>query len=191
MKAYFTASIYQREKRLAEYKAIIAGLKKLGVAKIFSEDTVSIPLEEALNSKEIERKKWFNTWRAYVSKSDFAIAEISFPSTINIGFEVNKIIEHGKPVICLYKEGSDPAFISELHSKRIIKSSYTIETLPEVLAWAVGEVRELINRRFTFILSPDIDNFLDDSFENYGLTASDLIRDLIRKEMGSLHKKKK
>lgn len=191
MKAYFTASIFHRKELLEDYKTIISSLKKLGVNKVFSEDILDIPLEEALDNSEIERKKWHTTWTKYIHDCDFVVAEISYPSTVNIGFEIHNIIERGKPVIGLYKEGKDPIFTSELHSKRLIKSSYAKGNLRDVLSWAIGEVREIINRRFTFLVPPEINDFLDNSYKLYGVTASDLIRDLVKKEMGRSQKEKK
>lgn len=190
MKVYFTASIYHRKDFLREYKKIIDTLKKLGISEVFSEDIIDISLPDALSESDSERKKWYNTWSNYIQKSDFVVAEISYPSTINVGFEINSILERGKPVVGLYRKGSDPIFTSELHSKRLIKSCYTTETLEDVLKWAIGEAREIINRRFTFILPPDINQFLDNTFHTYGITTSDLIRNLIRKEMINHQKKK-
>lgn len=189
MKAYFTASIYHRKDLLAEYKKIISCLKELGVEEVFSEDIVDIPLDEALNESEIERKKWHTTWSNYIQKCDFVIAEISYPSTINVGFEINNILERGKPVIGLYKQGRDPIFLSELHSKRFIKSSYTEDSLKSVLKWALEEVRVIINKRFTFIVPPDIAHFLENSYENFGVNASDLIRELLRRERRKIQRK--
>jgi hypothetical protein len=191
MKVYFTASIYHRGEMLEEYKAIISSLKKLGVSKIYSEDLVDIPLAEALSTSDNRRERWLATWRKYIHDCDFVVAEISYPSTVNIGFEINNILERGKPVIGLFKEGKDPIFTSELHSKRLIKSSYTKENLKEVLAWAIEEVKEIINKRFTFLVPPEISDFLEDSYKSHGITASDLIRDLVKKEMTKLDKEKK
>jgi len=191
MRVYFTASIYHRKELLDDYKAIISSLKKLGITKVFSEDILDIPLHDALNNSEIEREKWLTTWRKYIRDCDFAVAEISYPSTLNIGFEINNILERGKPVIGLYKEGKDPIFTSELHSRRLIKTSYTKENLKDVLAWAIEEAKEIINKRFTFIVPPEIGDFLEDSYKSHGITASDLIRDLVKKEMVKLDKQKK
>jgi len=191
MRVYFTASIYHRKELLDDYKAIISSLKKLGITKVFSEDILDITLHDALNNSEIEREKWLTTWRKYIRDCDFAVAEISYPSTLNIGFEINNILERGKPVIGLYKEGKDPIFTSELHSRRLIKTSYTKENLKDVLAWAIEEAKEIINKRFTFIVPPEIGDFLEDSYKSHGITASDLIRDLVKKEMVKLDKQKK
>lgn len=188
MKIYFTASIFHREKLFYEYKTILTTLKQLGVKQIYSEDILEIPLKNALNDSETERKRWYTTWTKYIHNADFVVAEISYPSTVNIGFELHNIIERGKPVIGLYKEGRDPIFTSELHSKRLIKSSYTIDNLKDVLSWAIEEVKEIINRRFTFLIPPDVNHFLENSYKDYGITASDLIRNLIRKEMIKLQK---
>lgn len=163
-------------------------MKTLGIDEVFSEDILDIPLEHSLDDSEIAQKKWRATWAKYIHDCDFAVAEISYPSTINVGFEIANIVARGKPVIGLYKDGKDPIFTSELHSKRLIKSSYTLDNLKDVLSWAIEEVQEIINRRFTFLIPPDVNHFLENSYKDYGITASDLIRNLIRKEIINLQK---
>lgn len=183
MKAYFTASISHRQELLEEYTAIISTLKKLGVEEVFSEDILDIQLKNSLADSEKGIKEWHTTWMRYIQNCDFAVAEISYPSTINVGFEIGNIIAHGKPVIGLYKEGKEPLFSSEPRPKRLIKTSYSINNLKETLSWAIEEVKEIINRRFTLLIPPDMDQFLENFYKDYDITASDLIRSLIRKEM--------
>ena len=190
MKVYFTASISHRKELLSEYKDIISTLKKLGINEVFSEDILDIQLKTSLADSEVGLKKWHTTWIKYIHDCDFAVAEISYPSTINIGFEIGNIIAHGKPVIGLYKEGREPIFTNEPRPKRLIKTSYTTENLKETLSWAIEEAKEIINRRFTLLIPPDMDQFLEDSYKDYDITASDLIRNLIRKEMIRLQKDK-
>jgi|WetSurMetagenome_2_1015567.scaffolds.fasta_scaffold01745_12 hypothetical protein len=191
MKVYFTASISHRKELFKEYKNIISTLKKLGVDEVFSEDILDIGLKSSLSDSKIGLKNWHTTWIKYISDCDFAVAEISYPSTINVGFEIGNIIAHGKPVIGLYKEGKEPIFTSEPRPKRLIKSSYTADNLKDVLSWGIEEVKEIINRRFTFLVPPDINDFLENSYKVYNLTASDLIRNLVRKEMINIKKQDK
>ncbi len=127
--------------------------------------------------------QWYSEWSKYIKESDFVIVEGSYPSTIYIGFETGMILWRGKPVVLLYKTAHDPVFINNLQSPRLIKSEYDDTNLEEVLDWCLEEVKELSNRRFTFFISPEIENFLDEVVNQNGTTRSEFIRGLIEKEM--------
>lgn len=191
MKVYFTASISHRKNLFKEYSTIISTLKELGAEEVFSEDILDINLKNSLDDSKTGLKNWHTTWVKYIQECDFAVAEISYPSTINVGFEIGNIIAHGKPVIGLYKEGKEPIFTNEPRPKRLIKSLYTLDNIKDVLSWAIEEIREIINRRFTFLVPPDINEFLENANKTHKVTASDLIRRLVRKEMIASRKKYK
>jgi len=131
----------------------------------------------------IKITQWYSEWSDYIKKSDFVIVEGSYPSTIQIGFETGMILWRGKPVVLLYKTAHDPVFINNLQSPRLIKSEYDDTNLEEVLDWCLEEVKELSNRRFTFFISPEIENFLDEVVSQNGTTRSEFIRGLIENEM--------
>ncbi len=140
-------------------------------------------LYEKITSDYQPSKNWYAEWSNYISQCDFVIVEGSYPSTIHIGFETGMILMRGKPVILLYKKAHDPVFINSLHSPRLIKSEYDETNLEEVLDWCLEEIKELQNRRFTFFISPEIENFLDEVADQRGTTRSEFIRGLIENEM--------
>lgn len=114
--------------------------------------------------------------------------EGSFPSSIHIGFETGMILARGNPVIILHKKDRDPVFINKFHTSRLIKSEYDNNNIEEVLDWCIEEVKQLVNRRFTFFVSPEIENFLDKVVDNNGVTRSEYIRNLIEGEMQKIDK---
>src|SRR5438105_3455468 len=105
MKIYFNSSIKQEKEQNDIFQRITSFLKRKNheiLPKSFSE-------EEQINS---------------IQECDLAIIEGSCPSTIQIGLEIAMILERGKPVIFLYKEGMSPLFINTISSIKLIKSEY-------------------------------------------------------------------
>lgn len=181
MKVYFTASSIQKGEYNSIYKKIVEYLKKDKhdvYEKILSQHLPSIT---QVSSNSI--KEWYKEWSEYVSQCDVAIVEGSYPSSIEIGFEISNILTRGKPVILLYKSNKNPVFVNDLYSSRLIKSEYTEGNLNQVLDWCLEEVKFLSNKRFTFYITPDIDEFLESVSADKETTKSEFIRELILKQM--------
>ena len=122
-------------------------------------------------------------WFGYLRKMDICVAEISFPSTINVGFEVASIVNRGKPVIALHLKGKDPVFLSPDYADRMIKVEYTLVTVEEVLRWAIDEAKQWLEHRFTMIIPAKIEKYLDEVVKMEGFSRSEYIRKLIEREM--------
>lgn len=179
MKIYITAPICYRKELKPVLTEAIQFLKEEG-HELFSYDILETPLSEALSTSQKIQTSWFETWRKYISAADIAVAEISYPGTVNVGFEIASILSRGKPVIGLYRKGKDPIFLGELHSSRLVKVSYDNDvSVKEALKWALEEVKQMISRRFTFFIPPSIDNFLEELYRKKGVSKSEFIRSLI------------
>lgn len=191
MKIYVTAPIYYRKEWCQMFVEMISFLKKQNHT-LFSDDILDTPYEEQISTDHEIQVNWFETWRGYVAKADIAIAEISYPGTVNVGFEVTSILDRGKPVIGLYRQGKDPVFTSGLHNSRFIKVKYTTtHSAIEGLKWALEEAKLMLSRRFTFFIPSEIDYFLEKLYVNEGTSRSEFIRSLIEKEMNKRKNKKK
>lgn len=183
MKVYFTAAITQREQLEGEYQSIINAIQKLNHQVVTAYDVLNQPLEEVLSSDMKMQRRYFSQWQKIIQSADASIVEVSFPSTIHIGTEIGAFIERGKPLICLYVRGRDPAFLGEFHSSKLIKLEYNIQNIDDVLRWGFEEIDRMINRRFTFFVSPDIDDHLTKVSQRRNLSRSEYIRELILKDM--------
>ncbi len=180
MKIYFNASLRQSADYKLIYQRIVNHLKK-NKHEVF-EVVLSehMPDIQEVTSKNI--KEWHKEWNTYINQADFAIIEGSYPSTIHIGFEIGMILAHGKPVIFLYNDGKEPKFINEIFSPRLIRSGYTEFSVEDVLDWCMEEVKHHFNKRFTFFISPEIEDFLQ-KISNKNFSRAEFIRSLIEKEM--------
>lgn len=179
MTIYVSASTIHTAGR-ASVERIVSHLEHLGhtvYQRILSEH---LPPAGEITSREI--KEWYLQWIRYVSAADLVVVEGSYPSSIHVGFEMGAVAMRSKPIILLYHDGHDPVFIHKLHYNRLIKSGYTKENLPEVLDWCLGELEHTMNRRFTFYVSPEIDEYLTTIVEQDDTSRSEYIRGLIERD---------
>jgi len=86
-----------------------------------------------------ESGKQFNS-RDYISTCDVVVAEVSLPAT-GQGIELGWADAARKPIICLYKEGSDPAGSLKVVSKTFIEYSNSNEMI-EKLSQALETIKE-------------------------------------------------
>jgi len=158
-------------------------IKKLKHTLLTSFDVLGTPLEYVKSQGESGQQKFYRRWLGEVKRADIGVFEVSFPSTANVGLEIGSFIERGKPALCLYKHGRDVTFVGEYHSSRIIRLEYSNETVKEVLRWGIEEAEQMIHRRFTFFISPQIDSFLDKVTKTTGKSRSEYIRELIESQI--------
>lgn len=180
MKIYFTGSATGRSEGESVYREIVNHLVENHEVfhSVLTGHTPNLP---EMSGYDIEN--WYKEWKIYVDSCDVAVVEGTYPSTIHVGFEISQLLVRKRPVILLYKEDKNPVYISSLFSSRLIKSSYTVENISEVLDWALKEASSLSLPRFTFYISPRIDEFLDKVAFDKGFSKSEYIRALIEKEI--------
>lgn len=65
----------------------------------------------------------------------------------------------------------------------MIKLEYSLKVIEEALDWGLEEAEQMLNRRFTFFISPEIDTFLDKISKKSGRSRSEYIRELIEEKM--------
>src|SRR3990167_10611624 len=125
MNVFFTGQLYRKNEFFKEYTEIVQVLGHLGHNVL--NDTLDTNAEDVLSQTPIQAREYAKIWFGYLRKMDICVAEISFPSTINVGFEVAAILGRGKPVVALFREGTDPVFTSPEFSQRIVKAEYNLE----------------------------------------------------------------
>jgi nucleoside 2-deoxyribosyltransferase len=181
MKIYFTASINNPVANQDTYQQIVNFLEKKGhevFQEVLAQNLIKI---REVTSQNI--KYWYKKWSTYISECDFAVVEASYPSTVHIGFEIGLLLTKGKPVILLHQEQKDPVYINDFYSNKLIKCEYSQKDLVKILNWALKEVDKISNRRFTFFIPPEIDNFLDKISQKKKISRSEYIRALIEEKI--------
>ncbi len=183
MKIYFTASLKQNKNFSHIYDEIVAYLESKNHQVFEAIPSKKFgPLDEL---SQYEIKKVQEELLSEISDCDCALVEGSYPSSILVGYELGQLVSKQKPTILLYKKGFNPVLAGEVHSSRLVKSEYEEDVLEEVVDWCLEEIKNVSNRRFTFFISPEIDNFLNKISRDGDISRSEFIRNLIRKEISN------
>ena len=183
MKIYFSASVLQKPGVGDSYNQIVQVVKSFGCEVVTTLGIFDMTMVDGQNKNNLEKVSFLGDWEAAVKKTDIAILEVSHPSTVNVGVELVRLIDKGRPVVCLYREGKCPSFVDHDFSNRLIRLEYDPDNLREVINYGLEEARSMINRRFTFYISGKIENFLDNMAKKTGVNRSEYIRNLIEEKM--------
>jgi len=181
MKIYFTASIHWRDKYGKYYQRIVKFLKKKG-HEVIADHILYHKHEDILKESDEGKVEYYRTFINWVRSADVIVAEISSPSTVNIGHEISVALDMGKPVIAFYLKGEDPVMIKAIPSEKLKVVEYTTEDLEKQLEFELAEVGRITDHRFTMLLPPNIMSHLSELAER-GKSRSEYIRDLIMKDM--------
>jgi hypothetical protein len=119
-----------------------------------------------------------------ISVADFCVFEASTPSHA-IGQLVQEALGREKPVIVLHTKDYVPHFLSGTvgKEKRLQLLEYSESNLSAVLEYAIGVVKELLEIRFTMLMSAEINTYLERKAKEFHLSRSEYIRGLVRKDM--------
>lgn len=103
MNIYFCGSIRGGRDLAASYAKMIEMLGTYG--KVLTEHLGS---NEEIESKDriLSDKEIHDRDFQWILESDLLVAEVTIPS-LGVGYEIGRAIELGKPVLCLFKKGSD------------------------------------------------------------------------------------
>ncbi|MCF7885530.1 MAG: nucleoside 2-deoxyribosyltransferase [Candidatus Marinimicrobia bacterium] len=103
MKIYFAGSIRGGREYVELYQKIITYLKKFGTVltehvadRGLSKFGENIENDISIHTRDME----------WLYLSNVLVAEVTTPS-LGVGYEIGRAIENNKPVLCLYKQGSN------------------------------------------------------------------------------------
>jgi len=184
MNAHFIASSSNLEELRDCYEEIIRVMeeKEVEVKTVYNPLTVTQKMILDRNGQAFE--EFYLKWEELIKDCDIAVAEASFPSSINVGLSIATLVERGKPVVTIYREDRDPVILNGLYSSKLIRVTYKDkDDIKNVLPWAIDEATRWLNRRFTMNISNNIDMYLEEISKTRGVSRSDYIRGLIEKDM--------
>lgn len=182
MKILFTASILQRKDLLSDYHSIVKLLEKSG-HYVISDHIFNIDLDDIYKQTKEESAAYFSRLKNWIQESDIIVAEVSWPSTINIGFQISYALQRNKSVIALYKNNQDSTFFKALSSDKLIYESYTTENLESVIDDCLSYVDTKSDVRFNFYLPSNQIEFLDNLGKDKKLSRSAVLRQVISEKM--------
>lgn len=182
MRIYFTAAISLSEYYGKNYKKIVDVLEKLGHTVIHEHITTNT-LTKVFNKTKEENSEYYKKTLKEINKADIVVAEVSFPSTINVGHEVSVALEKGKPVVALYVEDKDSPFFEGINSEMFYYQQYSVSELEAFLPKLLEEVIKHADVRFNFFISPEIGRYLDWVSKHKKIPRAAFLRSLIEKAM--------
>jgi nucleoside 2-deoxyribosyltransferase len=120
MNIYFCGSIRGGRDLASVYKGLIEMLGTHG----------RVLTEHLGSDEEIERKDRILTDKEihdrdmqWIAASDVLVAEVTVPS-LGVGYEIGRAIEMGKPVLCLFQEGSKHVLSAMIAGSDRVKTGY-------------------------------------------------------------------
>ena len=118
-----------------------------------------------------------------INKADVIVAEVSFPSTINVGHEVGLALDKGKPVVALYAEDKGSPFFEGIGSDLFFYNEYSPIDVDSFLPKLMDDVIKRVDVRFNFFISPEIGRYLDWVNQKRKIPRAAFLRGLIEKAM--------
>lgn len=178
MNIYFLASRTQLPIYGESYKQIITVLRSMG----HKVDDSYIHLKSIQDFSSEELAKENKDFLKRISNSDLIVAELSFPSSINIGYRIRLILEKNHPILGLYIRGKKTSFFETMDSDKFIYEEYTLKDLHKVLKQSLVLATEKSDIRFNFILPPSLIEYLDWIAQHERVPRSVYLRKLIEQD---------
>jgi MinD-like ATPase involved in chromosome partitioning or flagellar assembly len=182
MKIYFTAAISLSEYYGKNYIKIVDTLEKLGHTVTHQHITKN-SIIKVFNKTREENIDYYKKTLKEIAKADIVVAEVSFPSTLNVGHEVSVALEKGKPVIALYSQDKGSPFFEGIDSDLFYYQEYKILEIDSFLPKVLEEIAKHVDIRFNFFISPEIGRYLDWISQHKKIPRAAFLRSLIEKSM--------
>lgn len=182
MKAYFTASIFFKNKREDYFRRIVSSLSN-GNVQVQSDHILNISMSDIETTTYQGSINYYKKVKSWIANSDFVVAEISFPSTINVGHEITLALEMSKPVLAFYQKGFESVFLNGIEDENFNYIEYQDNNIENAVINGIELVRKKQFKRFNLMLEPDLINFLNKKSRETKVPKSQIIRNLIIKEM--------
>lgn len=179
MNIYFTASIVGKKKYLTNYNAIIEVLKKNGNS--VASDHIINTSENVINlQSEFKREQFHKKLRKWIMDAQCMVVETSFPS-ISVGFEISLALNLNKPVLVLYTNEA-PTLLSGYNDEKMICEHYCLQNVLGIIDDFLNYVKGMSEHRFTFFITTEMNQFLEEISKKKKMPKSVYLRQLIDSE---------
>ena len=120
MKIYFCGSIRGGRDLALIYAKMIEILGSFGevLTEHLGSNEVIETKDRILSDKEIHDRDM-----QWIIESDLLVADVTVPS-LGVGYEVGRAIEMGKPVLCLFQEGSKYTLSAMISGSDMVEMKY-------------------------------------------------------------------
>ncbi|MBW7955921.1 hypothetical protein H3C66_04270 [Patescibacteria group bacterium] len=186
MLIYFCATTSQSQTYQQSYLEIIQTIEKLG-HKVVYEPTEENTRQQQQTMSPTERQAYYRKFLQHINKCDMVIAEVSYPSSINIGYRISIALEKNKPVLALHAKDKASPFLDGNISDRFLYEEYSPSTLKKTIERALNFAEQHTDARFNFFISPRHINFLDFISRKRKIPKSVYLRELIERDKLANH----
>ncbi|PIS09082.1 hypothetical protein COT75_03395 [Candidatus Beckwithbacteria bacterium CG10_big_fil_rev_8_21_14_0_10_34_10] len=181
MKIYFSSSLRAKKFYQKNFEKISSLIEKLGHQHT-SNFIIKANPDDFYNRKNQNFDSFYSNLLSQIKKADVCVFEVSAHS-LGIGYCVNLALDLGKPVIALHFKDKEPAFFKGIKNDRFQLHEYTLGNLEEVLKDSLDYVKGLLDIRFTFFVTPKINNFLTWIAKQKKTPRAVYLRTLLEKEI--------
>ena len=188
MKVYFSCSSSEIGKYKDVYQEIEEAIRLRGhsIVSDWLEKVVAKIREGKETSKGVEPNKLRKEAISSIENSDILIAEVSLPSS-SVGYQIAYALSLKRPVLCLYStefgEMKPPQVINANDSSLLYIKSYQRANLKETIKKFFENVPQSRLIKFNFIISPEIENYLDWVTNIKRQSKSDYLRERVVKNI--------
>lgn len=175
MLVYFAASTSGLPGNKENYKLIYDTLKSLHFQVALNWFVAQL-LNKTIyhNSDELVRNE-----SHLLNSADYVVAEVSIPS-FGVGYQIKQALMQRKPILCLYPDTLDPKKVSDIAagsiSSLIRSEPYNKKNLRQVIQSRLQNIKDSGITKFNFLISPEIENYLEWATEHYKQSRSELLR---------------
>ena len=177
MTVYFSAAIAQSDRYGKYYQVIVDTIEELGHQVLGNATTISF--QDAYYNTRAQRVDYYHHLLHWLGQCDVVVAEVSFPSTINIGHELSLALERNRPVVAVYHTDHEPCLLLGRVDSKIFLNSYQPDTLRAVVKAGLAYAISQLDSRFNFFLSPTHSAHLDEITKRYKIPRAAYVRKLI------------
>jgi len=180
MKIYFTAAISHKDKYGDQYEKIVKNLRNLGHDVIADHILYSSTRKIQQETRE-EKAAHYRQVARWIGAVDLVVAEVTEPSSVNVGFELSQSLDRNKPVIALYQSEHDSAIFDGISESKILIAGYDPPELDEILQELLEEVRMEMEVRFNFYLPASLNYYLEEMAGSQDVSKAEFLRRLLEK----------
>ncbi len=185
MTVYFACSSGQLLANGATYKLIVKTIIDLGHT-IPENWVMKVESGEVIKDEEIKKDELYQEGIEAVKMADLLVAEISIQS-VGVGYQIATAMQAKIPVLCLLSEefglGEPSQIIQASNSPLITIRHYKKANIRTVLEKYFREFRKKSLMKFNFIITPEIENYLNWKSRNGKLSKSEILRSLIKEKI--------
>jgi hypothetical protein len=182
MKIYFNAAVSSKPEYGKYYERIVQKLISMG-HEVNADHILGYSLNEIVKRPGSELRTYYKDMVRKISQSEIMVAEVSFPSTVNVGHELSIAIARNKPILALHKKDRKPVLFWGLESDKFFNAEYDDLDLEKVLERAIDNLKDHTDTRFNFFISKKLLSYLDWISKNRRIPRAVYLRNLLNREM--------